>query len=184
MLERTRRTLDQPSVASQREAIEKVQGRLREEVSDIRKMMSDLRPPALDNLGLVAALQEQLAAVGRETGLECSIDSALGTRLLPAYEIVLYRVAQEALTNVVKHAGADRVWVSLKPMDGHVVLEIGDDGAGFDPSEAANSVSSGHFGLLGMRERCEMAGGKWDLVSRAGTGTVVRAWLPWAVGSP
>jgi PAS domain S-box-containing protein len=181
MLERARRTLDQPSVASQREAIEKVQGRIRVEVSDLRKMMSELRPPALDNLGLVAALQEQLAAIGREAGLESSIDSTLGTRLLSAQEIVLYRVAQEALTNAVKHAGADRVWISLKPMDGHVVLEVGDDGAGFDPSEAAASVSSGHFGLLGMRERIEMAGGKWDLVSEAGSGTVVRAWLPWAV---
>jgi signal transduction histidine kinase len=87
------------------------------------------------------------------------------------------------LTNAVKHAGADRVWISLKPMDGHVVLEVGDDGAGFDPSAAAASVSSGHFGLLGMRERIEMAGGKWDLVSEAGSGTVVRAWLPWAVDS-
>jgi PAS domain S-box-containing protein len=183
MLERARRTLDQPSVASQRQAIEKVQGRIREEVSDLRKMMSELRPPALDNLGLVAALQEQLAAVGREAGLESSIDSTLDTRLQPAQEIVLYRVAQEALTNTVKHAGADRVWILLKPMDGHVVLEVGDDGAGFDPSEAAASVSSGHFGLLGMRERIEMAGGKWDLVSEAGSGTVVRAWLPWAADS-
>ncbi|TMK29135.1 MAG: PAS domain S-box protein [Actinobacteria bacterium] len=183
MLERARRTLDQPSVASQREAIEKVQGRIREEVSDLRKMMSELRPPALDNLGLVAALQEQLAALGREAGLESSIDSTLDTRLQPAQEIVLYRVAQEALTNTVKHAGADRVWILLKPMDGHVVLEVGDDGAGFDPSEAAASVSSGHFGLLGMRERIEMAGGKWDLVSGAGSGTVVRAWLPWAADS-
>ena len=183
MLERARRTLDQPSVASQREAIEKVQGRIREEVSDLRKMMSELRPPALDNLGLVAALQEQLAAVGREAGLESSIDSTLDTRLQPAQEIVLYRVAQEALTNTVKHAGADRVWILLKPMDGHVVLEVGDDGGGFDPSEAAASVSSGHFGLLGMRERIEMAGGKWDLVSGAGSGTVVRAWLPWAADS-
>jgi PAS domain S-box-containing protein len=177
-LERARRTLDRASTAPERETIERVQVRLREEVGELRKMMSDLRPPALDNLGLVAALQDQLTAVRRETGLECSMESKLDTRLLPAQEIVLYRVAQEALTNVVKHAGAERIQVSLQPSNGHIVLEVRDDGAGFIPSEAAASASSGHFGLLGMRERVEMAGGSWELDSRAGSGTVIRARLP------
>lgn len=177
-LERARRTLDRASAAPEREKIEGVQLRLREEVGYLRKMMSDLRPPALDNLGLVAALQEQLTAIRRETGLACSIESTLDVRLLPAQEIVLYRVAQEALTNVVKHAGAERVRVSLQPSNGHVVLEVHDDGAGFVPSEAVTSASSGHFGLLGMRERVEMAGGSWELHSQLGSGTVIRAWLP------
>jgi signal transduction histidine kinase len=180
-LERARRTLDRRSAESERETIERVQVRLREEVGDLRKMMSDLRPPALDHLGLVAALQDQLAAVRRETGLACSIESALDARLLPAQEIVLYRVAQEALANVVKHAGAERVRVSLQPSNGHVVLEVRDDGAGFVPSEAATSASNGHFGLLGMRERVEMAGGSWELHSHVGSGTVIRARLPRAV---
>jgi PAS domain S-box-containing protein len=180
-LERARRTLDRHSAESERETIERVQVRLREEVGDLRKMMSDLRPPALDHLGLVAALQDQLTAVRRETGLACSIESTLDARLLPAQEIVLYRVAQEALTNVVKHAGADRVRVSLQPSNGHVVLEVRDDGAGFVPSEAATSASNGHFGLLGMRERVEMAGGSWELHSQVGSGTVIRARLPRAV---
>jgi PAS domain S-box-containing protein len=180
-LERARRTLDRRSAAPERDTIERVQLRLRDEVGDLRKMMSDLRPPALDHLGLVAALQEQLTAVRRETGLACSIDSTLDARLLPAQEIVLYRVAQEALTNVVKHAGAERVRVSLQPSNGHVVLEVRDDGAGFVPSEAATSASNGHFGLLGMRERVEMAGGSWELHSQVGSGTVIRARLPRAV---
>ena len=180
-LERARRSLRDPSATPQREAIEHVQARLRDEVRGLRKMMSDLRPPALDNLGLVAALQNLLADLGRDTGLECSIDSKLDTRLLPAQEIVLYRVAQEALINVTKHAAAERIWVSLQPEDGHVVLEVRDDGAGCDPSETTSSVSNGHFGLLGMRERMEMAGGAWELRSDPGSGTVVRARLPRAV---
>jgi len=182
-LDRARRAFDPVSATPQREAIEQVQVRLREEVHGLRKMMGDLRPPALDNLGLVAALQNYLADLGRDTGLEYSMDSKLDARLLPAQEIVLYRVAQEALTNVAKHAGAERIWVSLHPDDGHAVLEVRDDGSGFDPSGATASVSNGHFGLIGMRERVEMAGGVWELSSKAGAGTVVRARLPWAVGT-
>jgi signal transduction histidine kinase len=183
-LERARRSLDQPSAAPQREVIEQVQGSLRDEVRGLRKIMGDLRPPALDNLGLVAALQNFVVTVGRDTGLECSIDSKLEARLLPAQEIVLYRVAQEALTNVTKHADAQRIWVSLHPEDGHVVLEVRDDGSGFNTSDTDQSVSNGHFGVLGMRERVEMAGGEWELSSEPGSGTVVRARLPRTVAAP
>jgi PAS domain S-box-containing protein len=180
-LDRARRALDRGSTGPQREAIEQVQVRLRDEVRGLRKMMSDLRPPALDSLGLAAAIQGYLADLSRETGLRCSMDSKIDARLVPAQEIVLYRVAQEAITNVTKHASAKRIWVTLKPDNGHVVLEVRDDGSGFDPSEATVSVSNGHFGLLGMRERVEMAGGVWDLESAPGTGTVVRARVPQVV---
>jgi PAS domain S-box-containing protein len=181
MLDRARRSLERSAEPREGDAIEQVQVRIRQEVGELRKMMSDLRPPALDNLGVVAAIRDHLATLGRDTGLECSMESKLDSRLLPAQEIVLYRVAQEALTNIVKHAGAARIWVSLHPENGHVVLEVCDDGAGFDPSEATASVSSGHFGLLGMRERVDMAGGEWELSSEAGAGTIVRVRLPWAV---
>jgi PAS domain S-box-containing protein len=182
-LDRARRALNQAFATSQREAIEQVQVRLREEVRGLRKMMSDLRPPALDNLGLVAALRGYLADLSRETGLECSMDSKIDTRLIPAQEIVLYRVAQEALANVIKHAAAKRIWVTLQPDNGHVVLEVRDDGSGFDPAGTSASVSNGHFGLLGMRERVEMAGGVWELSSKPGTGTVVRARVPSVVSA-
>jgi PAS domain S-box-containing protein len=183
-LERARRSLDPASAGPQREAMEAVQTRLREEIQGLRAMMSGLRPPVLDNMGLAAALKDHLAAIARNTGLEWSMESTLNRRLLPAQEIVLYRVAQEALMNVIKHAGANHVEVSLQPQNGHVVLEVRDDGVGFDPSERGAFGEGHHFGLIGMRERVEMAGGKWEIHSSVGSGSLIRARLPWEVGAP
>jgi PAS domain S-box-containing protein len=181
-LERARLALDPEEAKRQVEAIGRVQDRLRQEVGELRKMMTELRPPVLDNLGISAALQDHVTSVGREAGLDCRVEATFSGRLLPSQEIVLYRVAQEALTNVVKHAGASRVWVSLQPQNGNVVLEIRDDGAGFDPAAGADEVA-GHFGLLGMRERVEMVGGRWELRSGVGEGTLVRASLPRSEGA-
>jgi signal transduction histidine kinase len=86
---------------------------------------------------------------------------------------VLYRVTQESLSNVGKHAGASRVTVSLAAENGSVRLRINDDGDGFDPAAAARLLSKGHFGLAGMRERVEMVGGQLSIESGPGRGTTV-----------
>ena len=103
----------------------------------------------------------------------CAISTGLPGRLAPDLETVLYRVTQESLDNLGKHAGASRVTVSLAAEDGSVRLRINDDGVGFDPVTAARLLSEGHFGLAGMRERVEMVGGRISIDSTPGKGTSV-----------
>jgi PAS domain S-box-containing protein len=158
--------------------VDRLQAQLREEVGELRRMMSGLRPPMLDERGLPAALLEHLTAIEQEGGPRCLLEAESIGRLDPAQEVILYRVAQEAVTNSIKHAGARHVRVSLVEVDGHVTLEIHDDGCGFDPAGISESTRNGHFGLVGMRERVEMAGGTWNVRTRPGGGTLIRAVLP------
>jgi PAS domain S-box-containing protein len=181
-LERVGIALQRPGRADPAEIVEQIQARLGGEVADLRRMMSELRPPALDERGLEAALMDHLGAVQVQSGLQCTVHSTLDARLDPTNETVLYRVAQEALTNVAKHARAGQAWVNLRSANGQVELEIRDDGVGFDQGQIASMVREGHFGLIGMRERVEMAGGSWELISEPGTGTTVRARLPQTQG--
>jgi signal transduction histidine kinase len=156
-------------------AIEATQEELREEVVDLRRMITQLRPPVLDQLGLEDALHDHVDSVRLDSGLDVSMSIDLPARLEPDLETVLYRVSQEALTNIVKHARAGHVWVSLREGDDAVTLEIRDDGVGFRPEEAPTLVQDGHLGLIAMRERVETIGGSWKLQSSPGEGTVVRA---------
>jgi signal transduction histidine kinase len=151
------------------------QDELRDEVVDLRTMITQLRPPVLDQLGLEDALHDHLDIVRQDSGLDVTIRIDLADRLDADLETVLYRVAQEALTNIVKHAGAAHVWVSLSESGDAVTLEIRDDGVGFRPEEAPTLVQDGHLGLIAMRERVETVGGTWELHSAPGEGTVVRA---------
>jgi signal transduction histidine kinase len=93
-------------------------------------------------------------------------------------ETIVYRVTQEALTNVSKHAQARHVWIRLSAEEHAVDLTIRDDGIGFDPTEAARLLKDGHFGLAGMRERVELGGGRLELDSRPGEGTTIGVELP------
>jgi signal transduction histidine kinase len=151
------------------------QDELRDEVVDLRTMITQLRPPVLDQLGLEDALHDHLDIVRQDSGLDVTIRIDLAERLDRDLETVLYRVAQEALTNIVKHARAAHVWVSLSQAGDAVALEIRDDGVGFRPEEAPTLVQEGHLGLIAMRERVETVGGTWELDSAPGEGTVVRA---------
>ena len=101
------------------------------------------------------------------------MDVAVEGRLEPQIETVLYRVAQEALANVAKHARAGGARVSLRTEDGSVILKLADDGAGFDPEDLPALVAAGHFGLAAMRQRIEMAGGAWRLRTAPGAGTAI-----------
>ena len=148
------------------------------EITELRGLMATLRPPVLDELGLGLALADQLDSFERRTGIMCFLDSDRDTRLEPEIETVLYRVAQEALANVAKHSGAQHVWVYLRSDDERADMQVRDDGVGFDPSAVGVLVGTGHFGLAGMRERVEMAGGHYRLLSTPGGGTVIRARLP------
>jgi signal transduction histidine kinase len=157
--------------------LQEVQSLLREQIKQLRLMMTELRPPILDERGLEAALRDHLVSNENGVDLQVSVEASLLKRLAPAQEIILYRVAQEAVANVLKHAQAEHAWLTLQERDGQVLLEIRDDGIGFDPLSVPHS-RNGHFGLLGMRERVELAGGSWDVHSVPGHGTLIRASLP------
>ena len=142
-------------------------------ITGLRRLMAELRPAVLDEQGLEVALHNQVRAFEATSGVACAISTGLQSRLAPDLETVLYRVTQETLNNVNKHAGASRVTVSLAAENGSVRLRINDDGVGFDPIAAGRLLSEGHFGLAGMRERVEMVGGHLSIDSAPGHGTTV-----------
>jgi PAS domain S-box-containing protein len=135
-----------------------------------------LRPTALDDIGLSAALGQLVAEWSARTGVAADFDAAgLGAaRLTPDAESAVYRIVQEALTNVARHARASRVSVAVGQSDGQVAVAVEDDGAGFDPAGGAG----GRLGLAGMRERAALAGGALEVESAPGSGTTVLARIP------
>jgi signal transduction histidine kinase len=155
--------------------VEHAQAALATEVQGLRELMASLRPPTLDEVGLEAALRDHVGAFARRSGVACSVRVDLDSRLDGELETVVYRVTQEALTNVARHAGADRLWLELDGAGDQVDLEIRDDGVGFEPQASSVLVRDGRFGLLAMQERVEMAGGRFQVDSRPGAGAVVRA---------
>ncbi|HEY7293384.1 MAG TPA: ATP-binding protein [Dehalococcoidia bacterium] len=156
--------------ADVREALAELREEVARSLEGVRRMARELRPSALDDLGLVAALDGYTHDLARRTGLAIAFESACGGRLPPHVELVLYRIAQEALTNAAKHARATRVAVDLVREPGAVTLTVRDDGRGFDP----RLVGPGHgVGLFSMRERAELAGGSLTLSSVPGKGTAV-----------
>ncbi|MGH2557003.1 MAG: ATP-binding protein, partial [Actinomycetota bacterium] len=178
LAERAQLRLQAGGVDGGRELLANVQEGLREEIHGLRRMMSDLRPPALDERGLAAAIRDHVEGVERRSGVRCTVRSEIGGRLRPSVEAALYRVTQEALTNVVKHAAAATARISLEMMDGRFILRVVDDGKGFDPVRVLQEMGPDHFGLIAMRERVLMEGGECEVRSRPGVGTEVRVSFP------
>jgi len=148
-------------------------------LKELRRVLIGLRPPALDELGLSHALQQSLEAL-KTDGLDCQF-SETGTpvRLPSDIEIAIYRVAQEALTNVRKHADATRVNLRLQFQADKLVVEIRDNGIGFGLSQTLDSaISVGHMGLLGMKQRVETLGGDIKIKTGEGAGTTIILQLP------
>jgi signal transduction histidine kinase len=142
------------------------------EIDSLRSLITELRPAALDELGLAPAIESLGERTATVEGLEVELDVDVGGRLDPEVETIAYRLAQEALTNVAKHAGAERVRVQVSLEYDVVKVEVIDDGRGFDPKAATEG-----FGLLGMRERVGLAHGQLAIESEPGR-TVVRATVP------
>lgn len=142
----------------------------------LRRLGRDLRPTALDDLGLVPALEWLATEVEMRTGISTSFHVSGEIRRLPAdVELALFRITQEALRNVERHAQARRASVRITFRDDDVELEVVDDGHGFQPPEPLDRLAvEGRLGLLGMRERAELVGGSLSIRSRSGEGTSVR----------
>lgn len=143
---------------------------------ELRSLVLQLRPPALEAEGLVRTLDKHLAVAGRAHGVDVRFEPDGVGPLDGDVEDALFRIAQEALTNVIRHAGATRVDVSLSRSGPAVVLRVADDGSGFDA--AARSIRSRRLGLVSMRERAEQVGGRLEIRSAPGSGTVVTARVP------
>lgn len=146
-------------------------------LQDVRQLAVDLRPKVLDDFGLVAALERLTETFGTQTGIRVRFESGLGEERLPLeVETALYRIVQESLTNIVKHALAENVSIVLARKPGAVVAVIEDDGQGFDPDD----IRDGGFGVQGMRERVGLFDGRLQIESSEGSGTTLVAEVPLA----
>ena len=168
----------EPVAASQR--LETAKTLASQSIAAIRRLVVDLRPAALDDLGLVPAIRAFAGARLEAKGVHLEMDaSGLTNRLAPSVETCLFRVAQEAVTNIVRHSGAAAAWIELRRADGFVSLLVRDDGEGFDVGETLNSDDPARaLGLAGMEERVSLLGGQLTVESTPGGGTVVRARVP------
>jgi signal transduction histidine kinase len=165
--------------ATEEEAIEAATAQIREEIANLRALITQLRPAALDEVGVGAAIDslvDRASADGFSIRIHVDLAHESGrrsTRLVPELEATLYRLVQEALNNAVTHSGGGVVRIEVVEDAGSINVEVADDGVGFDPEQTSEG-----FGLVGMRERVELAAGSIDIESRRGEGTSVRACLP------
>jgi signal transduction histidine kinase len=160
-----------PSSEESKELLDRSLELVRSTVGEARRVIADLRPTALDDFGLAIAIRLQIEALNEE-GWQVSYKNGLGEERLPvAVETALYRVAQEALTNVRKHAGTKRTLVELGREGENVRLHVRDWGKGFDPTAALDRIEGPgeRVGLSSMRERVELVGGTFELRSEAGS---------------
>ncbi|MDR0901710.1 MAG: sensor histidine kinase [Opitutaceae bacterium] len=164
---------------SLRQRITKTQRLVGQSVQIVHRYACELRPATLDDLGLVPALRSYIKDMPGRKRLRISLAASPGVEALNnARSTVLYRVAQEALTNVARHARAQLVTVRVLKTDAAVRLEIHDDGKAFQVDRFLAAKPNKHLGLLGMKERVEMVGGKFSIESAPGKGTTVRAEIP------
>ena len=150
-------------------------------LDDVRALARELRPSVLDDMGLVTALERYTREYAQRFNLavDFQVVGLDGARLSAQYEIALYRIVQEALTNIAKYASAKNVSVLLEHRSDSVVAIVEDDGRGFEVERFLREHRDGqHLGLLGMKERAELLGGKWMIESKIGEGTTVFAQVP------
>jgi signal transduction histidine kinase len=173
-----RRTLTDPDELA---AMEKLELSVQEAIGRLRQLLFELRPSSLDRDGLASAIAEYGQQRLGDDPVIFRLDGSLVNEPPLEARTILYRVAQEAINNVKKHAKARTVSVSLAQRDGGIEISVRDDGVGFDTARVAQPVP-GHLGILSMSERAEMAGGTVEIESCPGVGTTLRCWLP-IVGS-
>jgi len=165
--------------------ITRTQQMVERSVDIVHRFARELRPTVLDDLGLIPALLSFMKGFTKRTGVHIHFTTFTSGRIKQlnnATRTVFYRVAQEALTNVARHAQASLVEVNLKKLPNAICLKIKDNGKSFRVQRALHAKGNKHLGLLGMRERLEMVGGSFSVESAPGKGTTVRAQIPFANG--
>lgn len=161
-----------------REFLEELRSELLDITEGLRRIARGLRPPALDDAGLAAALRSHVRTVTEDAPLDVDLDvGGVDDLLHPDSKLALYRIAQEALSNALRHSGADLVEVRVRERRGAAVLEVTDDGRGFEVPDAPEAEGRG-LGILGMHERAHGVGGALEIESAPDRGTRIRAVLP------
>jgi signal transduction histidine kinase len=163
-----------------RQELQDLRGHLEGALSDVRTLARELRPALLDHFGFAAALEKHANDFRQRTNLTLDLHLQPETvSFLDTDDLThLFRLTQEALQNIEEHSRANRAWISLAQNDGHIVLEIGDDGCSFTPERVTEAQANGHLGLLGMRERAELLGGTFQLDGQPQRGTVIQVTIP------
>jgi signal transduction histidine kinase len=160
-------------------SIARTQRLVQQSVDIVNRFARKLRPTMLDDLGLIPALHAFMKHFRTETGIQVSLSAFAAVEQLDGDKrTVLYRIAQEALTNVARHAQASSAEVKLQKLDRAVGMTITDNGKGFSAERRMNANQGKRLGLLGMKERLEIVGGKFTLTSAPGKGTTVHAQIP------
>jgi len=161
--------------AEAREGIQSSRQLLDQVEAQLRDLAHELRPALLDHFGLVPALRALAEGYSQRGGMDVTVTASLGRRLSPAVEAALYRIVQEALINVHKHAQAGQVEIEVRDLGDAVFCRVHDDGAGFDPENLATGAG---LGLYSMRERADALGGRAEIRSAPGEGTSVEVAIP------
>jgi signal transduction histidine kinase len=169
------RNSNQPEIQESLYSLEEI---VSNTIDQIRDLSYRLRPPALEEFGLKAAMKSLVSQMASEAGIlvECSCE--LDESLLPQVEVMIYRIAQEGLTNVIRHAQANLIKVTLSERSQQIYLSIEDDGIGFDPAQLPIDTQNRHLGLISMNERTELIGGTFHLYSAPGEGTKLEVFVP------
>lgn len=147
-------------------------------LQDIRTLAIELRPPAIDDLGLVPAMTKYTTDFQKRTGIPVTFTASAEAPVHSQTATALYRIMQESLTNVVKHAGARQVHIVLEINTKHIILSVADDGQGFGPNTLAQARRENRLGLYGMAERAQLLGGTAEYISNPGQGTTIRVIVP------
>lgn len=169
------RTLPPENTAAH-ERLSEMNELIEQALNSMERLITDLRPQVLDDLGLRPAIESEVRAFGKRTGIACTIRTPEEeVALAPERAAALFRIVQESLTNVARYAGASCVQVVLRRIDANLSLEVRDDGRGIEPDKIADPNS---YGILGMRERMQLFGGHFEIEGSPGRGTRVHATLP------
>ena len=158
--------------------LEEIATDLKGHVQEVRALIHDLRPLALDQLGLAGAVEQHVGRFAQEAGIQASFTMSGEVALNPFVEVTVFGVVQECLTNVQKHANASQVEVKFQVLDRGLEAIVKDNGRGFDSLEAASSAGGKGMGLLSMRERAEILGGSLTVQSSPGNGCEIVLFIP------
>jgi len=162
--------------------LERLYQRVRVAVSDVRRLIYDLRPIAIDETGLVESIAQLGERNQEDWGIPIHliVDEHIKLNIAPARQVAIYRLIQEVLTNVHKHAQATQIEIQLTELADGLKIQIADDGKGFDLTH----IPPGHYGIVGLRERAEYLGGRVNIDSSPGSGTCVQITIPSSFATP
>jgi signal transduction histidine kinase/YHS domain-containing protein len=177
-VDRVQRMLERGEPEQAAARLQAIRGSITTLVGELRTVIGDLRPPALEELGLLPAVELLLQRGGEGAPEVALFVQGEERRLAPQSELALFRIIQEAWSNIRRHARAGHAEVAFRYTDAGLVVTIADDGVGFAPAEG-HDTPDGHWGVRGMRERAELTGGQLDVTSAPGQGTTLTLQIPY-----